>query len=302
MEDCDEGVRDRWGRVSGLGAGRAAGGARRRRRRAGTLGRVGATTRRARRRRAPAHAGSCAARSRTPPRCARAWPGRTPSSTSPATTASASRRATGPACTRATSRAPAPCSTRPPPQAWAASSTCPPPTCSATPDGRVVDETYRRPDRSFLSYYDETKFLAHELAEERAAAGQPVVIVCSGGHLRARRPLGAGTADRAGGGRRLQDAHVPRPRHLAGVRGRHGGRAGAGARPRPPRRDLHPGRRERDAGRGPRPYGARHRARRAAPDAAALGCCAPSYRSAAGSGRGSASAPTSRRRSAPRTA
>ncbi len=47
--------------------------------------------------------------------------------------------------------------------------------------GRVVDETYRRPDRSFLSYYDETKFLAHELAVERAAAGQPVVIVCSGG-------------------------------------------------------------------------------------------------------------------------
>jgi dihydroflavonol-4-reductase len=47
--------------------------------------------------------------------------------------------------------------------------------------GRVVDETYRRPDRTFLSYYDETKFLAHELAEERAAAGLPVVIACSGG-------------------------------------------------------------------------------------------------------------------------
>ena len=46
--------------------------------------------------------------------------------------------------------------------------------------GRVVDESYRRPGRDFLSYYDETKFLAHELAQERAAAGRPVVIVCSG--------------------------------------------------------------------------------------------------------------------------
>lgn len=46
--------------------------------------------------------------------------------------------------------------------------------------GRVVDETYRRPDRRFLSYYDETKFVAHELAEERAAAGQLVLIACSG--------------------------------------------------------------------------------------------------------------------------
>ncbi len=27
--------------------------------------------------------------------------------------------------------------------------------------GRVVDETYERPDRSFLSYYDATKYFAH---------------------------------------------------------------------------------------------------------------------------------------------
>jgi dihydroflavonol-4-reductase len=47
--------------------------------------------------------------------------------------------------------------------------------------GRVVDEGYRRPDRSFLSYYDETKFLAHQYAEERAATGRRVLIACSGG-------------------------------------------------------------------------------------------------------------------------
>ena len=39
--------------------------------------------------------------------------------------------------------------------------------------GRVVDETYRRPDRSFLSYYDETKFLAHELAGSGRRPGSP---------------------------------------------------------------------------------------------------------------------------------
>jgi nucleoside-diphosphate-sugar epimerase len=47
--------------------------------------------------------------------------------------------------------------------------------------GQVVDETYRRPDLEFLSYYDETKFLAHQLAVERTAAGDPVTIAISGG-------------------------------------------------------------------------------------------------------------------------
>lgn len=45
---------------------------------------------------------------------------------------------------------------------------------------RVVDETYRRPDNRFLSYYDETKYLAHMAAEERIAAGVPIVIVQPG--------------------------------------------------------------------------------------------------------------------------
>jgi len=42
---------------------------------------------------------------------------------------------------------------------------------------RAVDETYRRPQPPrFLSYYDETKYLAHLAAEERIAAGAPILI------------------------------------------------------------------------------------------------------------------------------
>ncbi|MFN2589248.1 MAG: NAD-dependent epimerase/dehydratase family protein [Actinomycetota bacterium] len=48
--------------------------------------------------------------------------------------------------------------------------------------GRVVDETYRRDEADgFLTYYDETKYLAHRVAEDRIAAGAPVVIVQPGG-------------------------------------------------------------------------------------------------------------------------
>jgi dihydroflavonol-4-reductase len=47
--------------------------------------------------------------------------------------------------------------------------------------GRVVDETYRRQAGQYLSYYDETKFLAHQAALERVAGGAPVVIVQPGG-------------------------------------------------------------------------------------------------------------------------
>jgi len=47
--------------------------------------------------------------------------------------------------------------------------------------GRVVDETYRRPQPPvFLSYYDETKYLAHLAAEERIAAGAPILIAMPG--------------------------------------------------------------------------------------------------------------------------
>jgi dihydroflavonol-4-reductase len=44
--------------------------------------------------------------------------------------------------------------------------------------GQVVDETYRRNIRDgFLSWYDETKFGAHEVAAQRARAGAPIVTV-----------------------------------------------------------------------------------------------------------------------------
>jgi dihydroflavonol-4-reductase len=44
--------------------------------------------------------------------------------------------------------------------------------------GVLVDETYRRNlADGFLSWYDETKYGAHEVAEQRIAAGAPVVIV-----------------------------------------------------------------------------------------------------------------------------
>jgi len=47
--------------------------------------------------------------------------------------------------------------------------------------GAIVDETYRRNlDERFLSWYDETKFRAHEAAEARIAAGAPIVIVQPG--------------------------------------------------------------------------------------------------------------------------
>jgi len=46
--------------------------------------------------------------------------------------------------------------------------------------GRVVDETYERPGRDYVSTYDETKHLAHVVAKERIARGAPIVIVQPG--------------------------------------------------------------------------------------------------------------------------
>ncbi|MGH3005569.1 MAG: NAD-dependent epimerase/dehydratase family protein [Gaiellaceae bacterium] len=47
--------------------------------------------------------------------------------------------------------------------------------------GKVVDETYRRPESEWLSAYDESKFLAHRLVQERIAEGAPIVVVQPGG-------------------------------------------------------------------------------------------------------------------------
>ena len=38
--------------------------------------------------------------------------------------------------------------------------------------GKVVDETYERPDRDFLSYYDATKYMAHRVAAARRRPGR----------------------------------------------------------------------------------------------------------------------------------
>jgi dihydroflavonol-4-reductase len=47
--------------------------------------------------------------------------------------------------------------------------------------GNKPDETYRRDlADGFISYYDETKFRAHEAAEKRIAAGAPIVVVQPG--------------------------------------------------------------------------------------------------------------------------
>jgi dihydroflavonol-4-reductase len=47
---------------------------------------------------------------------------------------------------------------------------------------RAVDETYVRPQPpEFLSYYDETKYLAHQVALDRISKGAPVVIAMPGG-------------------------------------------------------------------------------------------------------------------------
>jgi dihydroflavonol-4-reductase len=45
----------------------------------------------------------------------------------------------------------------------------------------VVDETFVRTDKEWLSAYDETKYLAHEVAKDRIAKGAPIVIVQPGG-------------------------------------------------------------------------------------------------------------------------
>ena len=48
--------------------------------------------------------------------------------------------------------------------------------------GQTVDESYERDEADgFVSTYDETKYRAHKLAEERAAQGAPIVIVQPGG-------------------------------------------------------------------------------------------------------------------------
>ena len=48
-------------------------------------------------------------------------------------------------------------------------------------NGDVVDETYKREPGNWLSCYDETKYLAHEVAKDRIQQGAPIVIAQPGG-------------------------------------------------------------------------------------------------------------------------
>jgi dihydroflavonol-4-reductase len=74
--------------------------------------------------------------------------------------------------------------------------------------GKHVDETYRRNlGEGFLSWYDETKYGAHEVAEQRIAGGAPVVIVLPSQVY--------GPGDRSGFGEQIQLAHAGRLRYRA---------------------------------------------------------------------------------------
>lgn len=66
--------------------------------------------------------------------------------------------------------------------------------------GSIVDETYRRdPADDYVSYYDETKYLAHVAAETRMAAGAPLIIVQPGATY--------GPGDHSAIGAQLKAAH-----------------------------------------------------------------------------------------------
>jgi dihydroflavonol-4-reductase len=47
--------------------------------------------------------------------------------------------------------------------------------------GEIVDETFERTDFDWLSAYDETKYLAHKVADDRIAKGASIVTVQPGG-------------------------------------------------------------------------------------------------------------------------
>lgn len=74
--------------------------------------------------------------------------------------------------------------------------------------GAVVDETYRRDlAEGFLTWYDETKYGAHEVAEQRIAGGAPIVLVLPSQVY--------GPGDRSGFGEQLQLAHAGRLPYVA---------------------------------------------------------------------------------------
>jgi dihydroflavonol-4-reductase len=73
--------------------------------------------------------------------------------------------------------------------------------------GEIVDETFQRDlGGGFLSWYDETKFRAHEAAIERIARGAPVVIVQPGQTY--------GPHDHSDASAQLELAHAGRLRYM----------------------------------------------------------------------------------------
>jgi dihydroflavonol-4-reductase len=74
--------------------------------------------------------------------------------------------------------------------------------------GRIVDERYRRDlSEGFLSYYDETKYLAHRAALERIGSGSRIVIAQPGQVY--------GPRDHTAIGQQLQAAHDGTLRYIA---------------------------------------------------------------------------------------
>jgi nucleoside-diphosphate-sugar epimerase len=66
--------------------------------------------------------------------------------------------------------------------------------------GRIIDERFRRDlAEGFLSYYDETKYLAHRAVRERIDSGAPIVIAMPG--------VTYGPGDHTGIGQQLRGAH-----------------------------------------------------------------------------------------------
>jgi dihydroflavonol-4-reductase len=74
--------------------------------------------------------------------------------------------------------------------------------------GRIPDETYHRDlAEGFVSYYDETKYLAHVAAEARIEAGAPIVIVQPGTVY--------GANDHSGIGQQLKAAYDGTARYIS---------------------------------------------------------------------------------------
>lgn len=74
--------------------------------------------------------------------------------------------------------------------------------------GRIIDERFRRDlSQGFLSYYDETKYLAHRAVRERVDSGASIVIAMPGAVY--------GPGDHSGIGQQIQGAHSGSLRYTA---------------------------------------------------------------------------------------